>query len=228
MRIMIAEDEEKLADALVQIFAKNKITADAFGNGIDALDNALTGIYDVIVLDIMMPGMNGIEVLRKIRAEGMDTPVLMFTAKDEISDKVKGLDSGADDYLTKPFATEELLARVRALGRRSSAAIVNSDVITCGDLSLDTAAYELSCGKNLLKLGLKEFSIMELLMKNSGRVLSKETLITKIWGYDSDAEYNNVEVYISFLRKKLDFIKSNAAIKTVRSVGYTLDEDGAV
>ncbi len=228
MRIMIAEDEEKLADALVQIFAKNKMTADAFGNGIDALDNALTGIYDVIVLDIMMPGMNGIEVLRKIRAEGMDTPVLMFTAKDEISDKVKGLDSGADDYLTKPFATEELLARVRALGRRSSAAIVNSDVITCGDLSLNTAAYELSCGKNSLKLGLKEFSIMELLMKNSGRVLSKETLITKIWGYDSDAEYNNVEVYISFLRKKLDFIKSNAAIKTVRGVGYTLEEDGAV
>lgn len=228
MRIMIAEDEEKLADALVQIFAKNKITADAFGNGIDALDNALTGIYDVIVLDIMMPGMNGIEVLRKIRAEGMDTPVLMFTSKDEISDKVKGLDSGADDYLTKPFATEELLARVRALGRRSSAAIVNSDVITCGDLSLDTAAYELSCGKNSLKLGLKEFSIMELLMKNSGRVLSKETLITKIWGYDSDAEYNNVEVYISFLRKKLDFIKSKAAIKTVRGVGYTLEEDGAV
>lgn len=228
MRIMIAEDEEKLADALVQIFAKNKMTADAFGNGIDALDNALTGIYDVIVLDIMMPGMNGIEVLRKIRAEGMDTPVLMFTAKDEISDKVKGLDSGADDYLTKPFATEELLARVRALGRRSSAAIVNSDVITCGDLSLDTAAYELSCGRNSLKLGLKEFSIMELLMKNSGRVLSKETLITKIWGYDSDAEYNNVEVYISFLRKKLDFIKSKAAIKTVRGVGYTLEEDGAV
>ncbi|MCI7232819.1 MAG: response regulator transcription factor [Oscillospiraceae bacterium] len=228
MRIMIAEDEEKLADALVQIFAKNKMTADAFGNGIDALDNALTGIYDVIVLDIMMPGMNGIEVLRKIRAEGIDTPVLMFTAKDEISDKVKGLDSGADDYLTKPFATEELLARVRALGRRSSAAIVNSDVITCGDLSLDTAAYELSCGKNSLKLGLKEFSIMELLMKNSGRVLSKETLITKIWGYDSDAEYNNVEVYISFLRKKLDFIKSKAAIKTVRGVGYTLEEDGAV
>lgn len=228
MRIMIAEDEEKLADALVQIFAKNKMTADAFGNGIDALDNALTGIYDVIILDIMMPGMNGIEVLRKIRAEGMDTPVLMFTAKDEISDKVKGLDSGADDYLTKPFATEELLARVRALGRRSSAAIVNSDVITCGDLSLDTAAYEISCGKNSLKLGLKEFSVMELLMKNNGRVLSKETLITKIWGYDSDAEYNNVEVYISFLRKKLDFIRSKAAIKTVRGVGYTLEEDGTI
>ncbi|MGN1106339.1 MAG: response regulator transcription factor [Huintestinicola sp.] len=226
MRVMIAEDEEKLADALVQIFAGNKITADAFGNGADALDNALTGIYDVIILDIMMPVMDGIEVLKRIRAEGICTPVLMFTAKDEISDKVMGLDSGADDYLTKPFATDELLARVRALGRRSSAAIVNTDVIVCGDLSLDTAAYELSCGQNSLKLGLKEFSIMELLMKNSGRVLSKETLITKIWGYDSDAEYNNVEVYISFLRKKLGFIKSKANIKTIRSVGYTLEEEG--
>ena len=225
MRVMIAEDEEKLADALVQIFARNKITADAFGNGGDALDNALTGIYDVIILDIMMPVMDGIEVLRRIRAEGISTPVLMFTAKDEISDKVRGLDSGADDYLTKPFATDELLARVRALGRRSSAAIVNSDIITCGDIFLDTAAYELSCGQNSLKLGLKEFSIMELLMKNSGRVLSKETLITKIWGYDSDAEYNNVEVYISFLRKKLGFIKSKANIKTVRGVGYTLEEE---
>lgn len=225
MRVMIAEDEEKLADALVQIFAKNKITADAFGNGADALDNALTGIYDVIILDIMMPVMDGIEVLRRIRAEGISTPVLMFTAKDEISDKVKGLNSGADDYLTKPFATDELLARVRALGRRSSAAIISSDVITCGDISLDTAAYELTCGQNSLKLGLKEFSIIELLMKNSGRVLSKETLITKIWGYDSDAEYNNVEVYISFLRKKLGFIKSKSTIKTVRGVGYTLEEE---
>ena len=222
---MIAEDEEKLADALVQIFAKNKITADTFGNGADALDNALTGIYDVIILDIMMPVMDGIEVLRHIRAEGISTPVLMFTAKDEISDKVKGLDSGADDYLTKPFATDELLARIRALGRRSSAAIISSDVITCGDISLDTSAYELSCGQNSLKLGLKEFSIIELLMKNSGRVLSKETLITKIWGYDSDAEYNNVEVYISFLRKKLSFIKSKSTIKTVRGVGYTLEEE---
>lgn len=180
MRVLIAEDEEKLADALVQIFAKNKITADAFGNGGDALDNALTGIYDVIILDIMMPVMDGIEVLRRIRAEGISTPVLMFTAKDEISDKVKGLDSGADDYLTKPFATDELLARVRAPGRRSSTAIISSDVITCGNISLDTAGYELSCGHNSLKLGLKEFSITKLLMKNSGMVLSKETLITKI------------------------------------------------
>lgn len=172
----------------------------------------------------MMPGMDGIEVLRRIRAEGMQTPVLMFTAKDEISDKVRGLDSGADDYLTKPFATDELLARIRALGRRSSAAIVSSPVISCGDVSLDSSSYELSSGGSSVKLGLKEFSIMELLMKNAGTVISKETLITKIWGYESDAEYNNVEVYISFLRKKLSFIKSKATIKTLRGVGYSFSE----
>ena len=224
MRVLIAEDENKLADALVQILAKNKITADAAYNGIDALDNALSGIYDVIVLDIMMPGMDGIEVLQRIRAEGMQTPVLMFTAKDEISDKVRGLDSGADDYLTKPFATDELLARIRAMGRRSSAAIVSSPVISCGDVSLDSSSYELSSGGSSVKLGLKEFSIMELLMKNAGTVISKETLITKIWGYESDAEYNNVEVYIYFLRKKLSFIKSKATIKTLRGVGYSFSE----
>lgn len=224
MRVLIAEDEIKLADALVQILAKNKITADAVYNGIDGLDNALTGIYDVIVLDIMMPGMDGIEVLKNIRAEGLQTPVLMFTAKDEISDKVKGLDSGADDYLTKPFATDELLARIRALGRRSNTEIVSSDRISCGDVSLDCASYELICGKTSVKLGLKEFSVMELLMKNKGLVISKESLITKIWGYESDAEYNNVEVYISFLRKKLSFIKSKAVIRTLRGVGYSFCE----
>ena len=224
MRVLIAEDEIKLADALVQILAKNKITADAVYNGIDGLDNALTGIYDVIVLDIMMPGMDGIEVLKNIRAEGLNTPVLMFTAKDEISDKVKGLDSGADDYLTKPFATDELLARIRALGRRSNTEIVSADRITCGDVILDCASYELICGKASVKLGLKEFSVMELLMKNKGLVISKESLITKIWGYESDAEYNNVEVYISFLRKKLSFIRSKAVIRTLRGVGYSLCE----
>lgn len=226
MRILLAEDEKMLADALVKIFSSNRITADPVHNGIDALDNALTGIYDVIILDIMMPQMDGIEVLRRLRAEGICSPVLLLTAKDEISDRVRGLDSGADDYLTKPFATDELLARVRALSRRSGAAIVNTDIISCGDISLDISAYELSCGKNSLKLGLKEFSIMELLMKNSRHILSKETLITKIWGYDSEAEYNNVEVYISFLRKKLGFLKSKCVIRTVRGVGYTLEEEG--
>ncbi len=223
MRVLIIEDEVKLADALIQILEKNKITADAFYNGLDGLDNALTGIYDVIVLDIMLPKMNGIEVLRNIRKEGLQTPVLMFTAKDDISDKVRGLDSGADDYLTKPFATEELLARIRALSRRSTAGLVSDDRLEYKDVILDLSAYELSSGKNSVKLGLKEFSIMELLIKNSGRVLTKENLIVKVWGYESDAEYNNVEVYISFLRKKLSFIKSEASIKTIRGVGYTLE-----
>ena len=224
MRILIAEDEKKLADALVQIFFSHSITADAVYNGIDALDNALSGIYDVIILDIMMPKMNGIEVLKKIRAEGMNVPVLLFTAKDEISDKVLGLDSGADDYLTKPFAAEELLARVRALGRRSSASIVCTDIITCGNIALNTATCTLSCNENSVKLGLKELSIMELLLLNCGCVISKEMLITKIWGYESDAEYNNVEVYISFLRKKLAFLKSSVSIRTLRGIGYILEE----
>ena len=223
MKILIVEDEKRLADALVQIFTKNKMTADASYNGIDGLDNALSGIYDVIVLDIMLPGMNGIDVLRELRKGGIKTPVILLTAKDEISDKVKGLDSGADDYLTKPFATEELLARVRALGRRSATELVCDDTLSYSDLSLELSTYTLSCGQSSVKLGLKEFSIMELLMHNRERVLTKENLIVKIWGYDSDAEYNNVEVYISFLRKKLGYIKSNVSIKTLRGVGYSLE-----
>lgn len=224
MRVLIVEDETRLADALVQILLKNKITADACYNGIDGLDNALSGIYDVIVLDIMLPGMNGIDVLKSIRREGLNVPVLMFTAKDDISDKVRGLDSGADDYLTKPFSTEELLARIRALGRRSTAGIINDDRVSFSDITLDLSTYELSSGKNSVKLGLKEFAIMELLIKNCGKVLSKENLIVKVWGYESDAEYNNVEVYISFLRKKLSFIRSKVSIKTLRGVGYSLEQ----
>ncbi len=223
MKILIVEDEKRLADALVQIFAKDKMTADASYNGIDGLDNALSGIYDVIVLDIMLPGMNGIDVLRELRKEGIKTPVILLTAKDDVSDKVKGLDSGADDYLTKPFATEELLARIRALGRRSTSELVCDGTLSYSDLSLELATYTLSCKSGSVKLGLKEFSIMELLLRNRERVITKENLIVKIWGYDSDAEYNNVEVYISFLRKKIGFLKSNVSIKTLRGVGYSLE-----
>ena len=226
MRVLIVEDEKRLADALVQIFTKNKMTADASYDGSDGLDNALSGIYDVIVLDIMLPKMNGIEVLRNLRKEGIKTPVILLTAKDDVSDKVKGLDSGADDYLTKPFSTEELLARVRALSRRSTSELVCDDTLTFDDLSLDLSTYELSCGSNSVKLGLKEFSIMELLLRNGNKVLSKENLLVKIWGYESDAEYNNVEVYISFLRKKLGYIKSGVSIKTLRGVGYSLESKG--
>ena len=223
MKILIVEDETRLADALVQIFTRNKMIADASYNGIDGLDNALSGIYDVIVLDIMLPGMNGIEVLRELRKEGIKTPVILLTAKDEVSDKVKGLDSGVDDYLTKPFATEELLARVRALGRRSASELICSDTLTFSDVSLDLSTYTLSCGNNSVKLGLKEFTIMEMLLRGGSRVLTKENLLVKVWGYESDAEYNNVEVYISFLRKKLGYIRSSVSIKTLRGVGYSLE-----
>lgn len=223
MRVLVVEDEVRLADALVQILAKNKITADAVYDGADGLDNALTGIYDVIVLDIMLPKMDGIEVLRNIRKNNISSSVLLLTAKDDVSDKVKGLDSGADDYLTKPFATEELLARIRALGRRNTTDVVCDDRISFEDISLNLSTYELECGGNSVKLGLKEFSIAELLIRNGTKIVTKESMLLKVWGYDSDAEYNNVEVYISFLRKKLSFIKSKTTVKTVRGVGYCLE-----
>lgn len=222
MRILIVEDEVALAEALVQIFGKNKYISDACYDGVSGLDNALTGIYDVIILDIMLPKMNGLDVLQQIRLNRISTPVILLTAKDEISDKVKGLDYGADDYLTKPFATDELLARIRTVVRRNSNVICDN-ILSYADISLNLSTYELICEQNTVKLGLKEYSIMEMFLKNKGMVISKENLIEKIWGYESDAEYNNVEVYISFLRKKLIHIHSNVSIKTVRGVGYRLE-----
>ncbi|MCM1226836.1 MAG: response regulator transcription factor [Clostridium sp.] len=223
MRILVVEDEEAIAEALAHILTKNKYIVDTSYDGEDGYDNALSGIYDIIILDIMLPGMNGLDILKGIRKEGIICPVLLLTAKDEISDKVKGLDLGADDYLTKPFAMEELLARVRSLSRRTDRAI-SDNTLKYADISLNIGTYELSCGENSFKLGLKEYSIMEYLLNNPGKVISKEMLIEKIWGYDSDAEYNNVEVYISFIRKKLRHIHSAATIKTVRGVGYRLEE----
>ena len=224
MRIMIAEDEVRLAEALVQLFARENITADVFTNGNDGLDNALSEIYDVIILDIMLPGMDGISILREIRRQGIKTPVLMLTALDALSDKVKGLDSGADDYLTKPFRTEELLARVRALSRRSSSSLVPSDELSCGDLVLDTASCELRCGSSSVRLGRKEYGVMELLMRNAGAAVSKDMIITRIWGYDSESEINVVWVYISYLRKKLTQLDADINIKAVRGAGYTLEK----
>jgi len=221
LRILIIEDEVALADALQQIMQKNKYLTDACHDGVSGLDSAMTGIYDVIILDINLPKMNGFDVLRALRINKISTPVLLLTAKDEISDKVTGLDIGADDYMTKPFNTEELLARIRSLGRRS-ANTVCENVLTFSDISLNLSTYELSCGSEALKLGLKEFCIMELFCRNGSAVISKEQLIEKIWGYDSNAEYNNVEVYISFLRKKLLHIHSEVSVKTVRGVGYCL------
>ena len=223
MRILLVEDEVALSDALVQIFHKNKYIVDACYDGESGLDNALSGIYDIIVLDVMLPRMNGLDVLREIRKNKLTMPVLLLTAKDTVQDKVSGLDVGADDYMTKPFSSEELLARIRSLYRRN-ANVIFENVLTWSDLTLNLSTYELFCGKNSFKLGLKEFSMMELFLKNGSRILSKETLIVKIWGYESDAENNNVEVYVSFLRKKLAHMKSKVAIKTVRGVGYCLEE----
>ena len=225
MRVLVVEDEKRLADAIKLLLEKEKIITDVSYNGIDGLDNALSAIYDVIILDVMLPGMDGFSVIENIRKEGIETPVMMLTAKSAVADKVKGLDRGADDYLTKPFVTEELLARVRALGRRSTAGIVSSDELSFGDLKLDTASFEVSCGQKSVKLGLKEYSILEMLMINKGNAISKDMLITKIWGYDSDAQDNNVEVYVSFLRKKLSFLGSKTAIKTLRGIGYKLESE---
>lgn len=222
MRILVIEDEVGLADALVHILNQNKYQADACYDGISGLDNALSNIYDLIILDVMLPKMNGFEILKNIRFNKLNVPVILLTAKDEVSYKITGLDIGADDYLTKPFNTDELLARIRSLFRRNSN-INFENTISYNDVSLNFMNYELSSNNKSLKLGLKEFCIMEMLIKNSNIIISKEKLIEKVWGYELNAEYNNVEVYISFLRKKLSHIDSKVIIKTIRGVGYSLE-----
>jgi|APHig6443717817_1056837.scaffolds.fasta_scaffold07044_4 DNA-binding response OmpR family regulator len=222
MRILVIEDEVGLADALVHILNQNKYQADACYDGISGLDNALSNIYDLIILDVMLPKMNGFEILKNIRFNKLNVPVILLTAKDEVSYKITGLDIGADDYLTKPFNTDELLARIRSIFRRNSN-INFENTISYNDVSLNLMNYELSSNNKSLKLGLKEFCIMEMLIKNSNIIISKEKLIEKVWGYESNAEYNNVEVYISFLRKKLSHIDSKVIIKTIRGVGYSLE-----
>ena len=222
MRIFVVEDELHLSEALSHILKKNNYTVDVANDGETGLDNALSGIYDVIVLNIMLPKTDGITVLKTLRSEGFDTPVILLTAKNEISDKVLGLDSGADDYLTKPFMTRELLARLRALGRRKFG--MTDDTLTYGDIMLDTNTLTLSCTENeqSVRLSEKEYRILEYLIANRGQILTREQLAVKIWGYESEAEYNNVEVYISFTRKKLTFIGSETEIKAVRGIGYEL------
>lgn len=221
MKILIIEDEVSLAEALVQILNKNKYDAEATYDGESGLDNALTGIYDLIILDIMLPKLNGLEVLKKLRTSKVQTPVILLTAKDDVSDKVKGLDYGADDYLTKPFVTDELLARTRALSRRRGELICDNN-LSFHDLTLNLATYELTASTKSIRLGLKEFRILELFIMRGSHIISKEELLEKIWGYDSEAEYNHVEVYISFLRKKLAHIGSHVTIQTIRGVGYCL------
>ena len=223
MRILLVEDEVRLSQALVEIFQKNRYGVDAVYTGPEGLEYAESGIYDAIILDIMLPGMDGITILKTLRDEKNQVPVLLLTAKDDIGDKVKGLDCGADDYMTKPFSTDELLARVRALTRRKGD--VKEETVTFGDLILNKNNCELQkVGGESIKLSLKEFQIIDLLFENPHQIIKKERIIEKIWGGDSDAEYNNVEVYISFIRKKMEQLQVTTTIRTARGIGYSLEE----
>lgn len=224
MRILLVEDEERLSQALVEIFKENKFGIDAVYNGVDGLNSARTGIYDIVILDIMLPQLDGLAVLRILREEKNAVPVLLLTAKEDVADKVEGLDSGADDYMTKPFSTEELLARVRALTRRKGD--VRDDNLSLGDLALNRKNCEIVSivTGQALKLALKEYQIIELLFRHPHEVITKEAIIERIWGDRSTAEYNNVEVYISFIRKKMEFLKVKTVIRTARGIGYSLEE----
>lgn len=224
MRILLAEDEKRMARALVELLKQEKYDVDHMEDGDSALMALESGIYDIAVLDVMMPEMNGFEVARRARNNGIKTPILMLTAKSQLDDKVEGLDSGADDYLTKPFQTKELLARIRALGRRSSS--FQEDILNYGDLTIDKATAMLNCdttGQNV-RLSEKELRILEYMFNNNGQIMTREQLAVKIWGFESETEYNNVEVYMSFTRKKLTFVGSNIEIKAVRGLGYELRE----
>lgn len=223
MRILIVEDETRLAETLRQLMEDQRYQADTVGDGADGVDYGLTGQYDLIILDVMLPKVDGFEVARRLRSAHISTPILMLTARDDTSDKIGGLDCGADDYMTKPFDSGELMARVRALTRRQGEVL--GDVLKVGDLSLECSSRLLQVGERSVRLGFKEFEVMRLLMVNSRAVVSKETLIAKIWGLDSEAEDNNVEVYISFLRKKLEHLRSRVKIRTIRMVGYRLEQE---
>ena len=222
MRLLLAEDEKDLSKALCTILKHNNYSVDAVYDGQDALDYGLCENYDGIILDIMMPKMNGIEVLKELRKQGVSTPIIMLTAKAELDDVILGLDSGADDYLTKPFQMGELLARVRAITRRKEE--FSPNLLTFSNLSLNRESFELSAKGNTIRLGNKEFQMMELLLSNPGRLISTEQFMERIWGYETEAEINVVWVYISYLRKKLTTLGANATIKAVRGVGYTLEE----
>lgn len=222
MKLLYAEDEPAMSEAVTDILTYHKYIVDAVYDGKDALDYALSDSYDGIILDIMMPRMDGIEVLRELRKKGCRTPILLLTAKSQVEDKIEGLDAGADDYLAKPFEMGELLARIRAMLRRREE--FTPDILTCGNLSLNMQSSQLSCGSQSFTLPRLEYRLMEQLMLNQGIYLSSDELISKVWGYDSDAEIGAVWVYISYLRKRLVALGANAEIKVKRGTGYTLEE----
>ena len=223
MRILIVEDEMRLAETLGALLHRQGYTVDLCHDGESGLDSAMSGIYDMMVLDLMLPKKDGFQVLRELRSSGSALPVLLLTAKSDLSDRIQGLDSGADYYLTKPFEAQELLACVRALIRRGGA-VRSEETLSYAGLTLDRSTFLLSAGERSTRLSRKEFDLMELLLAARGQVVTKEQILLKVWGYESDAEDNNVEVYVSFLRRKLTFLRAPAKIRTLRMVGYVLEE----
>lgn len=226
MRILIVEDEAQLSEALGAILEKNNYIVDRVFDGESGLDYILSDIYDGVILDIMLSKLNGIEVLKKARKEGISTPIILLTAKGEVEDRILGLDCGADDYLPKPFYVEELMARIRALTRRKGE-VQSDNLLSYGDINLNIGNLELSSKENSIKLTAKESGLLELLINRKDMISNKDDIISKLWGYESEAEHNNVEVYVSFLRRKLSYLKSKVAIKAIRNLGYILEyKDG--
>lgn len=223
MRLLLIEDEKRLSEALEYILKKNNYGVDVANDGITGQDLAETGIYDLILLDRMLPGKEGLSILRELRMKGINVPVLVLTARDEIKDRVEGLDAGADDYLIKPFSTDELLARIRALSRRQNEHL-NTDVLTLGSLQLNPLNCEVVIGNKTIKLTLKETQLLELLMRNHGKVITREQILERVWGIDSEVEMNNIEIYIYYLRRKLNPKITNINIETIRGVGYCIRE----
>lgn len=222
MNILVVEDERNLADAIVHILEDGGYNAEAAYDGKVGLTAAQSGMYDAVILDVMLPGMDGLSVVHELRHEGNSIPVMVLTARTSTNDKVEGLDAGADDYMTKPFEAPELLARVRALTRRQGDVVI--DELTFADLKLDLNTHDLSCGDRTVHLSGKEFEVLKMLMSPTARVVSKQDLLTRVWGTDSAASENSVEAYVSFLRKKMAHIHSNVQITTLRMLGYRLEE----
>lgn len=224
MKILIIEDEYSLADAIAETLQKENYITKIITNGEDGEDEALTDLYDLILLDVMLPKKDGFEILKKLKAEKISTPVIMITAKSEMMDKLNGLENGADDYITKPFHMRELMARIKIVLRRNTN-IENDSLLEYGDLNLNLSTGIMSSNGNEIAINGKELELLETLMLNRNQIVTKEMLISKIWGFDSSAEYNYVEVYACFLRKKLKLLKSKVKIKAIRGTGYKLEED---
>ncbi len=222
MKVLIIEDQYSLADAIAETLKRENFVVKIVADGEEGEDEALTNVYDLILLDVMLPHKDGFEILRELRREKIETPVIMLTAKSEIYDKLNGLENGADDYITKPFHMKELIARIKVILKRN-VKVSDINVLEFGNLKFNTKTGEMSCKENKITINGKELELLETLLINKNQIMDRETLANKIWGYDSEAEYNNVEVYISFLRKKLRLLKANIKIKAIRGIGYKME-----